>query len=218
MSRHVKGGRWHFPNAIRKHGKDAFSHEVLEVCHSLDVANLAEECWIELFETRNSEKGFNLAKGGQHTPHQIRKNPWDDLGKRAMLSASMKMAIQRPEVRLNRSAACKLMWQDPDYRAKKSAISKETNARPEVRAKISEAVRASIAKNPRGPFPPEVRAKIFDQDRELVTTCKVHGVLRLQEYYRILSKDGRISRICKACSSRRCVERRRRRRLERTEV
>ena len=29
-----------FVNAIRKYGKDAFSHKVLEVCHHIDDANL----------------------------------------------------------------------------------------------------------------------------------------------------------------------------------
>ena len=40
---HVKNGKLaatgHFPNAIRKYGKDAFSHEVLEVCSTLEEAN-----------------------------------------------------------------------------------------------------------------------------------------------------------------------------------
>ena len=30
----------YFCNAIRKYGKDAFSHKVLEVCHHIDDANL----------------------------------------------------------------------------------------------------------------------------------------------------------------------------------
>ena len=63
-SSNSKGGRWHFPNAIRKYGKDAFSHSVLEVCDSLEKANQRECDWIELFETRDSRFGFNLAKGG----------------------------------------------------------------------------------------------------------------------------------------------------------
>jgi len=40
------------------------------------VANLAEECWIEFYDTRNPEKGFNLIRGGSHTPHSV-KNSWD---------------------------------------------------------------------------------------------------------------------------------------------
>src|SRR3989304_3521163 len=65
-----KGGRWHFPNAIRKYGKEAFSHEVLEVCDSLEAANEAEEKWIEFYKTRDSEFGFNLVKN-QYIPHPL---------------------------------------------------------------------------------------------------------------------------------------------------
>jgi group I intron endonuclease len=56
----------HFANAIRKYGLEAFSHEILEVCHDQEVAELAERSWIELFDSTNPEKGFNLAKGGDH--------------------------------------------------------------------------------------------------------------------------------------------------------
>ena len=99
----------HFQRAIRKYGKDAFSHEVLEVCHSLEVANLAEECWIELFDTRNPEKGFNLAKGGEHAPHPVRKNPWGDpifrdAGMRNLEKA--RLAALTPESRSTQKAAC----------------------------------------------------------------------------------------------------------------
>jgi len=100
QSRSSKGGRWHFPNAIRKYGPEAFSHEVLEVCEDLDVANLAEECWIELLDTRNPEKGFNLAKGGAHIPHPIRRNPWDDPGYRSKMERRVEPAVSRthPEI------------------------------------------------------------------------------------------------------------------------
>ena len=78
LAKRSNGKRSHFAAAIRKYGKDAFSHEVLEVCYDLEVANLAEECWIEFYETRNPAKGFNLMRGGAHTPNPNRKNPWDD--------------------------------------------------------------------------------------------------------------------------------------------
>jgi group I intron endonuclease len=71
-AKNSKGGRWHFPNAIRKYGKDAFSHRVLEVCDSLEKANLREEAWIELFESRDLRFGFNIAKGGASFSSDLR--------------------------------------------------------------------------------------------------------------------------------------------------
>ena len=73
-SKLAKKGWSHFANAIRKYGKDAFDHEVLEVCDTLDEANAAEEKWIEHFDSRNPEKGFNLKRGGDHLPHPVSKS------------------------------------------------------------------------------------------------------------------------------------------------
>lgn len=112
-----KGGRWHFPNAIRKYGKDAFSHEVLQVCFTLEEANEREQFWIWTYDTRNPLRGFNLAKGGKHVPHPIRKNPWDD-----------------PEYRRKASVASKRKWQDPEFRVKMGARDYDTSGlrRPDV--------------------------------------------------------------------------------------
>ena len=129
-----KSGRWHFPNAIRKHGPEAFSHEVLEICHDLEVANLAEECWIEFYETRNPEKGFNLAKGGKHVPHSIRKNPWNDPEYREKITKNAQF-LQSSRSR----AANKAALNTPDSKSKRSLASKEAASKPEFRAKISAA-------------------------------------------------------------------------------
>lgn len=164
-----KNGRWHFPNAIRRYGKEAFSHEVLEVCHSLEVANLAEECWIEFYETRDPEKGFNTAKGGAHTPHPVR-NPWDRPEYREKSCAAAKARWEDPvyraksqvahakkrqslEFRQALSESTEKLWQDPDYRARMSASSREVNSRPDVKAKI-------ISSRTGKPRSPEICAKI----------------------------------------------------------
>jgi len=135
-------GCHHFWNAIRKYGKDAFSHEVLEVCHTLDVANLAEECWIELLETRDPSKGFNLAKGGAHgaLPH-VRKNPWDD-----------------PEYRQKSIEASRRTWSDPARKAAISAAHMGVKLSPEHCAMIAE---SRIGKD----HSSEVRSKINDSVR-----------------------------------------------------
>ena len=134
LNAHKKAGRGcrHFWAAIRKYGKDAFSHEILEVCSSLEVANLAEECWIEFYDTRNPEKGFNLTRGGAHTPHSI-KNPWDrpeyrekamkasqerwkDPIYRANVDAGYRAAIQTQEFKIAHSQSIKDKWEEPDFR------------------------------------------------------------------------------------------------------
>jgi hypothetical protein len=106
-SKRSKGGRWHFPNAVRKYGKDAFDHEVLEVCDTLEEANTAEVRWIEHFDSTNPEKGFNLLKGGPQTQYLRSNNPWDD-----------------PEYRDRMSSISRARWGDPSYRAKLKLFSR----------------------------------------------------------------------------------------------
>jgi group I intron endonuclease len=93
-------GRSYFQNAIRKYGKDAFSHEVLGKHETLEEANTAEQRWIEELDTRDPEKGFNLSKGGDsHPSRPLRSNPW-----------------LRPEYRARMLDVKKELWSNPSYR------------------------------------------------------------------------------------------------------
>ena len=134
-----KDGWGHFQNAIRKYGKDAFSHEVLENCKDLDIANLAEVCWIEFYETRNPEKGFNIAKGGLHVPHPI-SNPWDRPEYRAKNLPGLIKRTNTPQARANNKAALNT----PESRAKRFVISKATLSDLTVRAKISASLKGRV--------------------------------------------------------------------------
>ncbi len=131
--------RSHFWAAIRLYGKDAFSHEVLEVCHDLELANAAEIKWIEHFGTRDPQLGFNLANGGCHTPHPI-KNPWNRPEYRAKSQAASQAKWQDPAFRQKVTDGVALAWQDPEHRARMSEVSKEINARPEVAARIRQSL------------------------------------------------------------------------------
>jgi group I intron endonuclease len=96
---------YYFANAIRKYGKDAFYHEVLETCEDLDVANLAEKSWIEFYETTDREKGFNLNDGGGSRPHRNRRNPWKDPIYRAKIVAANMGKLISTETRSKISSA-----------------------------------------------------------------------------------------------------------------
>jgi hypothetical protein len=139
-----KGGRWHFPNAVRKYGPEAFSHEVLEVCNDLEVGNLAEECWIELYETRNPEKGFNLAQGGSHTPHPVR-NPWDDPSFRSKMTALSKQRAKNPSWRAKISTAHTGVKLSPEHCAAISIARMGKDHTPEVRARINGLIRKTYS-------------------------------------------------------------------------
>jgi len=153
----AKGGRWHFPNAIRKYGKDAFSHEILTVCSSLEEANAYEAYFINLFRTCDPLFGFNLAQGGEHKPHPIRKNPWDDPGYRAQqmrrqfgftpeVQAKIRAIESTPEFRMRASLASKEVHSRPEVKAKMSAASKGRKLNPDHRAIALEALHSPAAR------------------------------------------------------------------------
>ncbi len=182
-----KGGRWHFPNAIRKYGKEAFSHKVLETCLSLEEANMAEDAWIESFSTRDPEFGFNLSKGGGSQPHLLRKNPWEDSEYRKRCTEAAKVTFNRIDVR-SKSLEVR---NTAEAKARQSLKSIEVNSRPEVRAKASAALtgrvlsletRLLISLKGRGkpkvrpPVDPTILQEI--QDRNIThLSCKRHGLV-----------------------------------------
>jgi len=133
--RFSNGGRWHFPNAIRKYGKEAFSHEVLAMSWYLEGANATEEALIEQYDTRNPEFGFNFMKGGLHTPHLI-TNPWNRPEYRAKSILAANDKWKDPEYRKKSVLAFKNRWKDLAYRSKLSLAIKNKLKDPEYREKL----------------------------------------------------------------------------------
>ena len=117
----------HFLNAIRKYGPEAFTHEVLEVCETLDQANAAEVKWIEHHKTRESEFGFNISKGGQYC------YPWDRPDYRAKQIAYKTGQVFTPERLLHMSESHKGKVATEDSKTKVSISLKASWTDPEVR-------------------------------------------------------------------------------------
>ena len=160
QSKSAKGGRWHFPNAIRKYGPEAFSHEILEiVATSLEDANVAEERWIEELQTRDPDNGFNLAKGGQHVPHPIRRNPWNrpEFREARLADLARANASITPE---ERSARSKELWSDPQFASKVVSATKAGMSTPESKEKRSRQQKAIKST-------PEARAASSKASQEL---------------------------------------------------
>lgn len=171
QAKSAKGGRWHFPNAIQKYGPEAFSHEVLEVCETLEEANAAEQRWIAHFKSRDPLFGFNLSEGGGSRPHPIRKNPWNDSEYRAKQLARPNL-LQTPESRARNKRALNT----PESKAKRSQASKEIRSRPEVQRRMEEAARQfSTEYRPT----PETRAKLSAANKARVVKPETREKLRV---------------------------------------
>ena len=65
---------YHFHNALKKYGEDAFSFEVIAEATSVEELNLLEEKFINQFDSINN--GFNIRHGGgnkKHNPESIER-------------------------------------------------------------------------------------------------------------------------------------------------
>lgn len=69
--RHAKYGDQIINRAMRKYGVDKFYMETLEIC-SLDVIDYREMYYIDLYNSTNKSKGYNVSIGGK-TPKFLRK-------------------------------------------------------------------------------------------------------------------------------------------------
>ncbi len=212
----------HFPNAIRKYGKEAFAHEILEICLTLESANAAEEKWIKFYDTTNPKKGFNSIKGGKHVFNQSKKNPWDrpeyrekcsiaskanwnNLTYRMKITTAMIGKTLSPDAKAKISISAKrpmslevrtklsATLNTPESVIKRSIISKAVRARPEVIAKMSAALRNRV-------FSTATKAKLR-AIRLARTHCK-NGHSFDDAY--ISGIDGR--RICRTCSKLRGIK------------
>ena len=60
----------HFLSAINKYGQDNFDHEVIVDNLSEEEMKYYEDYYIEYYDARNPEKGYNILKGGLKSPFQ----------------------------------------------------------------------------------------------------------------------------------------------------
>ena len=57
--------KYYFHRAIKKHGMHIWKHVVLAELKTCAAAKLAEEQWVELFESNDPEHGYNMTSGGE---------------------------------------------------------------------------------------------------------------------------------------------------------
>ena len=70
----------YFYRAIRKHGFNNFSFEILEECNLEELDN-REKYWIEYYQSNIEEKGYNLTIGGSGGPDRSKTIYQYDLNK-----------------------------------------------------------------------------------------------------------------------------------------
>lgn len=146
-----------FPKAIRKYGKDAFAHEVLEVCDSLEGANAAEQKWIDQLKTTDPSLGYNMEPGGGAS------------GPRS------------PEMKAKVSAALKARYASPDARAALSHPG--TSGRPKG-LKLSDGHKQAISERLQVHYSdPEKRQRLQDLGRNVSSETRAKLSDRMKQRY-----------------------------------
>lgn len=84
--------------ALKKYGKDNFKCEVIEWCDTFEDIQLREKYWIEFYNSRDQQIGYNLAPGGLQNPaHKL--SPDEIKQRSAALSKRNKTNWQNTEYR-----------------------------------------------------------------------------------------------------------------------
>lgn len=160
----------HFISSIKKYGWDNFKHKILLSDLTEEEMKYWEDYYIEFYDSRNPNKGYNKMKGGQKSPFQ---NLWQDKNFRAKMSKQqselMKERLKNPKEReklrknvtnnwnqhperkeeYSKRMSCwlKEKWKDKEYREQQSQRMKERWQDTEERKKLIENSKRNAKKN-----------------------------------------------------------------------
>lgn len=155
-SRRKRGSRRAFlHNAIREHGVEAFTFEVVRTTATRDEACEIERALIAEFQTMRPH-GFNLTTGGESTPgtkhsdetKAKNKARWKDaeFKENALVGLRRNSKWSGPDADRHRQEAAARMsernrqnWRDPDYAARTIEALRNREVSDETRAKIGAA-------------------------------------------------------------------------------
>jgi hypothetical protein len=62
-SKYLGSGK-HFRNAIKKYGKNNFTRIIIDYADNIEDLRIKEIFWIDFYDARNPEIGYNISKGG----------------------------------------------------------------------------------------------------------------------------------------------------------
>ena len=206
-----------FHRAIRKHGVDAWNHEILDVLTTEEGAKHTEELWIEQRKTYVSDnRGYNSTRGGDGMIGYIftveqRKKVSDAVRKHFADPAARQKKIDscnRPEIRAKNSEAQKLAQNRPEVKARKIASFEITVKKPEVKKKMCESLQRRWSdpeercKNRERLNNPDVKEKMSRATRRSVAQYTLEG--KLIARYKSLTEAAmttciNVNSICQCC-------------------
>lgn len=134
----------HFLLAIKKYGWENFEHEILLENLTLEEMKYWEDYYIEFYEARNPEKGYNLEKGGIPSPFvELWKDPEFKEKMSKQQSELMKERLKDPQAREQLRQISIQNWEDhperrEEYSKRMTEWLKEKWLNPEYKEKMSQ--------------------------------------------------------------------------------
>ena len=135
----------YFYNAIKKYGWNNFDHEILFSGLTEEEANKLEVEMIEKYNSRNSEFGYNIRKGGDGFDSESSKKLWEDPEYKKTISEANKKVWSDEEYHKQRSNLYKEQWKDPEKRKRRSKQAINRWADEEFHKKAQQAVLEACA-------------------------------------------------------------------------
>jgi len=130
------GSGVYITNAIKKHGKENFEKEVIDVAESMQELNKKEKYWIKFYNCK-FPNGYNLTGGGDGVSGYI----WTEDDKKKN-SISHKICMNKPEVKEKTRVSSTGRFHNEKTRKKISEKTKEGMHRPEIWDKYLQAVKS----------------------------------------------------------------------------
>lgn len=119
-------------SALQKHGADKFQYEVLAQCRDQESADYLEEHFINRYDSRNPQIGYNLKEGGSAGKHS------DETRKKISETLKAQAATWTPEELAKRAAPIAGWWtgkergpHSEDWKEENSVRTKEWHANNE---------------------------------------------------------------------------------------
>lgn len=147
----LEGKDWAFSRAIRLHGPNAFSHEILAVVKTRQEATHLEKIWILMLRSFDPEVGYNMTYGGEggRPTEEVRKKisekikalrqiPWNK-GKPRSLETRQRISATKKGTKMSvdwcKNQSERMLGQPSRNKGKK--ISEETRKRMQAASKLS---------------------------------------------------------------------------------
>lgn len=199
--------------AIKKHGKESFTVEVLRSAYSKEELNLSEIELIEFHGTRDREYGYNLSAGGLSDKPSVESKALMALakiGRKASELTRRKMSDAKKGIAPSRNAVIKSALVNTGrplteaHRKKLSDSHKGHKPSPEAIAKIvakttgqkrtaesCERISASLTGKKRGPISEEHKRKIAEASKGRVQTQEARAKISAARKGKPLSDEHR---------------------------